>query len=202
MVLAALYALGVAALLAPFAFLADWDLRDLTDGLIPFAILLGVAFVVLAVARRIGFVLLWLVLVGLWVWLLVPGVSDLSTLLYSGIVHPFKFAFWSVLAAPLFIMTTVFADAGTRTRVGRWSLPPTYIIAVLWIMLVSAGFILRDYGHPHFPWVSISAAITLATLGWLLWAPMPAVIAAVAVRAFWRRSRGHELPDRGGLTSA
>src|SRR5262245_2287918 len=85
-VLATTYAVGLGVLLALLAIVADLNVfaeKELLYGLLPFAIPLGVAFVVLAIARRMGFVLLWLVLVGVWCWMVLRFGTDPGTLLYS-----------------------------------------------------------------------------------------------------------------------
>lgn len=116
-VLAAVYTLGVFALFALFAVVEGWDF--VTDDFwalrTPFAITMGAAFVVLAIARRIGFVLLWLVLVGLWgLMVFGGGVSDGSALLARGITYPRGLLFWSLLALPLFGMSSVMRGGMAR----------------------------------------------------------------------------------------
>jgi hypothetical protein len=198
LVLAGVYTLAVVGLLAIVAVLGAWDLfiEDVVSLTAPFAILFGFAFLVLVIARRIGFLLLWLVLVGLWVWmLLVPGVGDPFLLLTYGVGHPFRFVGWSVLAFPLFIISVVAGAQPSLTKVGPWHASTAFVMAVLWMVLAAAGVVLRDYGHPHYSWGSESAAIAFAILGWLVWGVMPFLIAGLAVRAFWTGTESVKLVD-------
>jgi hypothetical protein len=190
--LAGMYTLGVAVLLLLLAAFDAWwvFIEDVWSMAVPFAILFGFAFLVLVIARRIGFVLLWVVLEALWMWmLLAPGIGDTLRLLIHGAGHPFRFVVWSVLALPLFTIGRAGAAQPSRTRVGRWQVSTAAVIAVLWVILGASGLILRDYAHPHYLETSGSAAIPLAILGWVLWVPMPLVIGWFAGRAFWIDSR-------------
>jgi hypothetical protein len=198
-VLAVLYALGVLALAV--VVLSGFRIRDvfIEDSLsivAPFAILFGFAFIVLAVARRLGFVLLWIILVSLWVAALVGGgINASSALLYRGAEYPSGFVLWSVLALPLFAMNSVAGGGGAPLKIGPWSVSTTVAIGVFWILLLAAGVLVREDALPDSLWASPSFVTTLAILGWLLWAPMPLVIAAVSVRRFWVETRRDTLLD-------
>jgi hypothetical protein len=197
-VLAGIYTIGVVALLDLLALLGAWELfvDDVWSMTAPFAVLFGFAFLVLVITRRIGFVLLWLVLAALWAWmLLAPGFSDPFMLLTYGVGHPFRFLGWSVLALPLFTMSLIADAQPSLVKVGRWPVRTVSVMVFVWILLAAAGLIMRNYGHPHYPWWSESAAITVAILGWVWWAPVPFFIARFAVRAFWNGSKTAELVD-------
>ena len=96
--LAALYAAGVVLLLLAFTALLNGLPRTLSDlpGItVPIAVLFSLAFAILAVARRAGFVVLWFCMIGLWVWMLIQVFG------YSPLSIPMRFVGWSVLAVCL-----------------------------------------------------------------------------------------------------
>jgi len=195
-VLAALYTLGVLVLLALVGVLRSRALvlEGLSEIVVPFSIFFGFAFVVFAVARRIGFVLLWLVLVSFWLGMLFAG--GISDLLYRGIAYPSGFLLWSALAFPLFAIGSMAPGRGSFLKIGPWSASASVTIGILWVLLFVGSVILELYAHPQsLFWTSTSSAITLAALGWILWAPMPLAIAAVSVRRFWVGSRPQSLSD-------
>jgi hypothetical protein len=73
--LASIYAIASALLLLPLVLWFDGPaevVRNLKDYATPVAVAFGVAFAVLAVARRAGFVALWLALTAIWAWV-APG---------------------------------------------------------------------------------------------------------------------------------
>jgi hypothetical protein len=202
-VLAALYTLGVATFLAVLAA-TDGDWRLYIDSVrstaASFGVLFGIAFVILAFARRIGFVALWVLLCTLWILLLRDGLLG-----GGGYALPFEFVKWSVFALPLYLIGFMAVPRAIHIKIGNRRVPPVLVVGGLWVVLAVAGFILRDYAYPP-QYMRITEDQSTAfervnVLGWVFWAPVPFVIAAISVAAMWVASRGGRL-DEGGLTSA
>jgi hypothetical protein len=190
LVLAAIYTLGVAALLVPLAAIDDWRLYindDLLTTVRPFGVLLGGAFVILAIARRVGFVAFWVLLSGLWALLLNSG----------GHALPFEFLKWSVFALPLYLISLIAAGRTIPIRIGSRTISPLIVVGGIWVVLAIAGLVLRDYAFPpeyvRITDGQVTAFERVSALGWVLWAPAPFVIAAVAIAAMWVGSRGGRL---------
>src|SRR5688500_12101500 len=99
--LASMYAVATALLLLPLVLWQDGPqelIRHLRSYATPVGIMFGVAFVLLALARRAGFIALWLVLGTVWAWML----RELA----PGYAHEMDSAFvvWSALAVPLALL--------------------------------------------------------------------------------------------------
>ena len=195
MVLAAIYSAGVFTLLGLILVVSDIQLSssDWWSLAGPLAILFGFAFIVLAFARRAGFSLLWTILVALWIWMLFGnGLTPLSDLLAQGIGHPFRFAMWSVLALPLFGIGVSAAGDVLIMKLGRRRISALASLGCLWLVFIGIAFALRSYADPHHgygaswaPLATETSWVPLAIVGWLLWAPLPFVIAAMSMRAVW-----------------
>jgi hypothetical protein len=185
-VLAAAYTVGVGTCLLMFLLLVH-DRTLYVDSLrstaSSFGVLFAAAFIVLAFARRVGFVVLWALLTALWTLLITSG---------GGYEFPLRFLQWTVMAAPLYLIG-LGAFAAGRIQLGKRVLSPLFLCGVAWIALVIAGFLLQNYAYPpqyarivedqwnRFVWVN--------RLGWSLWAPAPFILAIVSVYTFWRGSR-------------
>ena len=181
--LAAIYAVGVAILLLaglPFVnrTLPAW--RDLLGIALPIGVLFAVAFVMLAVARRAGFVALWLVLVGMWIWMIAQVIGDVRML---SIVAT-AFFVWSVAALPLYTMGAVGLPARKRIAVGRGRMSLTTLVFLVWGVLAAGAlyFAGLDVG-PH---RRVAPHGVLATWARFIWGPAPIVIAVLAIVHVWK----------------
>lgn len=167
--LAAVYGAGVAVLL--LAYLATGaSLHDLMAILpylsIPAAICFAVAFLVLGVARRTGFVILSLLLFGIWLWQAL-GVTS----------HDWRFAHinldfiaWSILAAPLYTMVAIgFPPTSIRRPWISWA------VAAAWATLAVAA---DRIGTPFFFYGPPFALMTLLRV---LWLAAPTVLTLTAI---------------------
>jgi hypothetical protein len=137
---------------------------------IPGATCFAAAFILLAFARRAGFIALWLTLLGLWLFPLFSPAEEYY--LWSGV----GLVFWSMFAAPLFAMVAVgFPTSGASSRSRRSAL---WILGVAWLALVILN--LRIDAPP--PFVSFGIWRGSAPLSLII----PPVISAIAIRRIWR----------------
>ena len=134
--LAALYALGVVCLLGPLLLMLEGPtltalLEAASIVALPLAVLFTFAFVILAVARRAGFGILWGVLLALWTWMAIPdGVSPWI---------PTRFLGWSTLALPLFTIGALGVRAPSPARtVQRW-IPRPRLTTIIWLVLAAVA---------------------------------------------------------------
>ena len=179
--LAGIYVLGVGVCIA--VLLGVWtvngwgdppsvnDLIELARWLVPPA---AVAFILLAVARRAGFIALWALLVCLWIFLL-----DSS---YALQIPP-RFLSWSLFALPLWIIGQLGVIRHLPSDRVRLSLGA---ILGIWIALAFAGsFFFAPFPsfHGGIPLLPYPAATIAA---WLVWFPAPFILSAVAVHHVWR----------------
>jgi hypothetical protein len=173
--LAALYALGVAILIVAVSAVAFHD-RPMASELPYFGIPLLVAFVVLAVARRAGFALLWTLLAALWVYILNENE-------FVGLAFPPMFLSWSAFAAPLFAIGALGFGTSADASPPRRRIPRPVLIAAAWGALAGVSIYL---GNASWVWLSYpDSAVALNGLGWLFWFPAPFVIAVVELRRVW-----------------
>src|SRR5688572_21167641 len=173
--LAALYAVASATCLIAVGVLVFHDPLPLASELPYFALPLVVAFLVLAVARRAGFALLWLLLVGLWV-----RVAMLDG--PPGLALPTLFLSWSALAAPLFAIGALGVPSQPN-RPASQRVPRPLVVSFAWALLavlalsvvytVDSGLFFRESGRG------------LNALASLLWLPVPVAIAIVEVTRVW-----------------
>ena len=197
--LAALYAFGVMLLLlALILWNREWigNMRGVLqlNGFV-FGSLFAAALLLLATARRVGFAMLWVLLIGLWLWL--TGRIDWSPLFLVVV-----FVFWSIVALPLYLLGAVGFPGRHRLHVSRWTTTIPALVAALWVALVVftvavtpapylfvASVLDGSFGKPP-AWV-----LTLAPV---IWAPAPMLIGLEALI----RLRPVGTPTAGGLTSA
>ena len=153
-----------------------WSLEALR-GLSPLlGMCFGLAFVLLAGARRAGFAALWSVLAALWLLML----GDLPT----PFDVPRAFLVWSIFALPLWVMGH-FGVAASQSKVlviGRLRFSLLTGALAAWAALAVSS---RFYGAL---WSAVAASHirTAVVAEWLLWAPAPLILSAIATRHVWR----------------
>ena len=146
-------------------------LRGIGEMAIILSIPFAGAFVLLAIARRWGFVALWGLLAVLWfLSVSASGAWEWSSL------YPKLFVPWSILALPLWVI----GQAGIPRR-SAGLISPSMALLVCWAALLLGVLLFaspRDaaYWHPR----SVAAA-----LAWI-WAPMPLILSAFAISHVWR----------------
>ncbi|HEY0018247.1 MAG TPA: hypothetical protein VGC13_18170 [Longimicrobium sp.] len=175
--LAALYALAVVLLMVVLAlWTREWVgavSGVASQHLWVFAILFAGAFVLLATARRAGFALIWVLLVGAWVWWVWPlGRSRwTSDAVFS------LFVFWSILALPMYALGAIALPGPQLFRVGRWPITGPAMVAAGWLLLL---FITLAVTPPE--WLFTASAIDgcfgrppqiLRQLAWSILGPAP-----------------------------
>ena len=181
--LASLYAIAVALLLLPPLLWYDGPtkfVQDLKGYTMPVGVAFAVAFGLLVVARRAGFVALWVVLGGLWALILREAGNGYSSQL------PTAFLLWSAFALPLGLLGGLGVPAVLRISLGRWK-PNAVVVALgLWAALLVPALAL--FLHP---WLGLHplqhAAIDrmAGAVAWFVWAPGPPLIAALSGAHVW-----------------
>jgi hypothetical protein len=153
-------------------------LADLAGALLVLAIPLGVAFLLLAIARRAGFVAFWTILLVFWGFVVSEGLRMPD-------VIPVDFMGWSMLALPLWIIghAGVRDPSSRRLRIGRLELSPTTIVLSCWLLLLAGTRFPRIWTTDI---VIVDAPRWPSLVVWTLWAPAPLWISAFAVRHVWR----------------
>jgi hypothetical protein len=171
--LAALYAVGVTLLLIPLYFLLgdpfvrDWSrLIKLTT--VPFAVLFAVAFVLLAVARRVGFAVLWLLQLAWWAVLLRITLH---------VDAPSMFIVWTPFALPLYVLGALGTREAHRSAGRGWRIVASGLPVAVWIGMLLLGYPFGSHGSVP-DWAAR-----------LLWAPAPFVIAVLSTAGFWVGTR-------------
>jgi len=152
--LAGIYIIGVLILLVPFALfmsIGATDLKELQLGL-PLLAAGGflVGFLLLAVARRVGFAILWFFLLLLWLNIIRESPWPLGLL-------P-RFPGWTVFAAPLYVLTAIGLSGHDNAR----SLVRELLLtAGLWATVVALAlkfsYLDIDVGLPGAPYGSARA---------------------------------------------
>ena len=178
--LAIVYAVGVLILYAPMRL---WllphagGIHELPGLSLQMAILAAVAFAVLAVARRVGFLLLWALLLMLWV----SNVSEPLLWKYPGTVLS-QFISWSVLAIPLYAIAAFGGSDRVALRIGNWRVRVTELGALVWTVLIIGSFlyVFLVEGAFYDP-----GGMALS----LVWLPAPFILAIIALIAIWVRPR-------------
>jgi len=144
--------------------------------LVPF----GIAFVLLAVARRAGFVALWAILVGYWVALVVQSRPFVPHTL------PMLFVLWSLLAMPLWIIghAGIPDTSSPAIRIAGVKLSWATTALLCWLLLLVGSRLFWPLRGTTIvlPRTPVPADIA----AWALWAPAPLLIGAFAVRHVWR----------------
>ena len=175
--LAAFYAIGAFSLLLIVGSLAEGPplLSDLAELALPFGVIFSIAFVILAMARRAGFVALWIVLVGTWVWLLRDGAPFVEV--------PKVFLGWTILALPLFaigVLGTTGSDAKQPTLM-RGARP----LVVLTLWLLAAGIALHSaLTTPYMHWYDAPNRFA-SVFSKIVWIPAPFVVAVLETTRLW-----------------
>ena len=181
--LASIYAIAAGLLLLPLWLWQDGQpqaLQDLTVYAAPVGVVFGVAFVLLAVARRAGFVALWLVLGALWAWILrqlAPGYP-------SQMVG--AFVVWSALAIPLALLGGVGVPAVLRVRLGRWKPSAVAVTVVVWAALLIpalALWVLPEFGLHPLQHAAIDRLV--GDVAWFVWAPGAPLVLVLSLAHVW-----------------
>ena len=131
------------------------------------------AFLLLAIARRWGFVALWTILGAFWILITLASGSWRWPIDFPRIFVP-----WSIFALPLWII----GQAGiARTSTRRVS--PSMNMLVVWAILLLC---VRFVTLPRTDYVGDFHRFGIADLlGWI-WAPVPLILSAFAIRHVWR----------------
>ncbi|MFL5616388.1 MAG: hypothetical protein ACJ796_22165 [Gemmatimonadaceae bacterium] len=133
---------------------------------IPGAICFAAAFVLLAFARRAGFIALWLILLGFWGTPMILT-RDFFTEWDTALL------FWSILAAPLYAMVMLgFPSADTATSAMRRWMP--LVLGLVWLSLVIVN--LRFQFRPLFD------SYTMGRVYGLLSFILPLAVTTTAIR--------------------
>ena len=134
----------------------------------PFA----VAFVLLALARRWGFVALWLILVAFWIYLgRFGGIWSL---------YPTLLTSWSVLALPLWMIgqAGIPSRSSTPLRLGPIRISASAVLLACWAALLVIS---------HVPAViDVAYSYRFANLSRRVWQGAPFVLSAYATWHVWR----------------
>lgn len=178
--LAGVYTLLAIPFLLPWAFAGHGlpALSDLAIYALPMGALFLGAFAVLAIARRAGFIVLWLLLTALWVQFL-RLIGHPSEILLA-------FITWSGLAIPLALLGALGVSSALRLPFGRWQPRVTRITPALWaaLLIPAVGLLFQPAFGLH-PLREAAINRLAGALGWFIWAPAPAVLAALAVAHVW-----------------
>jgi len=154
-------------------------LVDLAGTLLVLAIPFGTAFLLLAIARRAGFVVLWTILLVFWGIVVSVGAGKIPAAI------PLDFALWSVLALPLWIIGHVgLRDPSSgKLRIGPFTFSPATIVLSCWLLLLASS---RLFGLFQTSIVIVDRPHPPALALWTLWVPAPLWISAFAIRHAWR----------------
>ena len=181
--LAALYAVAVALLLLPiFAWQgrSPHSVHHLMQYAIPSAFVFGVAFVLLAAARRAGFVALWLLLAALWILILHDVVAQYPSDIITAFVG------WSALAMPLAILGGLGVPRTLRIQIGRWGSSAVSVAAVLWAaLLIPAVIVFVSPALPLHPLQQAALDRQAGEVAWFVWAPGALLISMLCLAHVW-----------------
>src|SRR5687767_11945607 len=134
--LALIYVVGVALLYAPIRL---WltphapGLSELPTLSLELGIYAAIAFLLLAMARRVGFILLWLLLLAAWI-------ANVGSSTVRPEALPGFFILWTVLALPLYVITAWGIPSSSQAAPTR-RLSAIEVGALLWAILVIAAFV-------------------------------------------------------------
>ena len=141
---------------------------------IPFAF----AFLLLAVARRWGFVALWGILGTLWVFLTLESGAWAWSITFPRLFLP-----WTIFALPLWIIGQAGIPSRSATRLGIGPLSVSVSMALLlcWtaLLLGAQWLVPFETYRPYHP------TRIANPLGWI-WGVAPFVLSAYAMRHVWR----------------
>lgn len=170
---------GFALFFTLFAWGQTFRVADLAGALLVLAIPFGTAFLLLAIARRAGFVALWTILLVFWGFVVSLGGMKMPHLI------PLDFAVWSMLALPLWIIGHAgLRDPSSRKlRIGPFTFSPATMVLSCWLLLLASS---RLFGLFQTSIVIVSPPRPPDLALWTLWAPAPLWISAFAVRHVWR----------------
>ena len=185
--LAGLYALGTALLLLPLLVGVGGlhqTLQDLKEVAIPIAFGFGIAFILLALARRAGLVALWLVLAAMWVWALRQSALVVGESLTPDLAM--IFVVWSTLAIPLGVLGALGVPATFRIPLGPWRPTALSVIGVLWTaLLIPALALLVLPAFDVHPLREAAVYRIGGTVAWFTWAPGALLISALSIAHVW-----------------
>ena len=183
--LAGMYAIGVLLLMIPFMFFPYGGLPSVTDvaelggwAVLPFA----VAFILLAAARRAGFVVLWTLLGALWTAVLAAHDLPIDLLI--------AFVGWSVLALPLHFLTAIGIPAAPRRRIAGRHLNLLALTTILWtLVLVPAVAVMHwsariMHPEPH------DVFLLAGGIASFVWGPAPLLLVALSIAHAWPGTLG------------
>lgn len=177
---AGIYATGVLLMLVPFMLMPRGGLpsfRLVTTLGAAVSVLFALAFLLLAVARRAGVVMLWALLGILWGLLL--AAHDEPVELAIGFVG------WSVLALPLHGLCVMGMPEGVAVRLGRTRVRASSVATTLWIAtLIPAWTVLYFslrimFPEPH------TAFFLAGKIAPFLWGPAPLALMVLSVAHVW-----------------
>jgi hypothetical protein len=176
--LATIYVVGVLVLYAPIRL---WlmphagGLQEVPRLSAEMGILAANAFVILAVARRVGFLLLWTLLLFNWV----SNFDGAWELRYPGAVAG-SFILWTVLALPLYAMAALGGSDRIALRVGSRRIRIAELGALAWILLIVGAFLYELLVTSPFV-----AGGLLGVAARFVWFPAPFILAVIAGLSIW-----------------
>jgi hypothetical protein len=154
------------------------NLRDIGAMAAMLSIPFAGAFLLLAIARRWGFVALWAILGAFWLLLTVA-----SGAWRWGINFPQLFVPWSLFALPLWIIgqAGIPSRSSIRLRIGLVRFSTSMALLVCWAALLVGAqwFVPFRLGLP------LRASGVANLLGWV-WGVAPLLLSAYATRHVWR----------------
>ena len=177
--LAGVYTLIAIPLLLPWIFTDGLpDLSILARYALPVGFLFLAAFTVLTVARRAGFIVLWVLLTVLW--------AHFMTLVDMPSEILVAFVFWSALAIPLALLGVLGVTEAFRLPLGRWRPSARALLMSLWsaLLIPTIAFLFLPAFGLH-PLREAPVERIAGSVAWILWAPAPVLIAALAIAHVW-----------------
>jgi len=177
--------MGVVLLLVALSVLLDGlprTLSELAEIAVPVAVVFSLAFAILAVARRVGFVVLWFCVIGLWVWMLTQAIG------FAPLSIPMRFVGWSVLAFPLYALGVLGVPTAPRFSILRSRVDPASLVMVGWLALVAFAVHYSGIAPDVLP---LPASVAFVRAGArFVWGPAPFIITGLEVVRVWIGS-GH-----------
>ncbi len=144
--------------------------------MIPFA---G-AFLLLALARRLGLVAFWIILIGLWV---LP--FALAKTFPTPLLFPLIFLSWSILALPLWVIGQVGIPRRSSFGLGLGPvrISPSMALLACWVFLLAG---VRLFGSlADYPEMGVLSIRIAEPLAWI-WGVAPLLLSAFAIQHVWR----------------
>jgi hypothetical protein len=180
--LAAIYSVGVAILLligSPVLWRGTPSLRAALNLAIPIGFLFGVAFLLLAGARRVGFVVMWLGLIAMWIYILSQGIVDVRLLFVPSVFYG-----WTVFALPLYAMGAIGVSPRKPVAIGRRRVSLTTLVLLVWGVLAASALFFLYLGTNVF--IPDTPYRRVAEVARFLWIPAPLVVSVLAIVHVWR----------------